>query len=135
MPAAGREAVCGKLVGDGGMPVKDATIFKTPTVDDPALAEAVRRLVAAYQPERIYLFGSVARGDADPDSDYDLLLVVKDDAPPERRRSRLAYEALHGTGTAADVLVCTRSYFDDRRSLKASLPGTVLREGRLLHAA
>jgi predicted nucleotidyltransferase len=117
------------------MPVRGATIFKTPTVDDPALSEAVRRLVTAYQPERIYLFGSVARGDAGPDSDYDLLVVVPDDAPPERRRSRLAYEALHGTGTAADVLVCTRSYFEDRRSLKASLPGTVLREGRLLHAA
>ncbi len=117
------------------MPVKDAIILKTPAADDPALAEAVRRLVAAYQPERIYLFGSVARGDADQDSDYDLLVVVPDDAPPERRRSRIAYEALRGTGTAADVLVCTRSYFEDRRSLKASLPGTVLREGRLLHAA
>ena len=116
------------------MPVRGATIFKTPTVDDPALSEAVRRLVAAYQPERIYLFGSVARGDADPDSDYDLLVVVPDGAPPERRRSRLAYEALHGTGTAADVLVCTRSYFQDRRSLKASLPGSVLREGRVLYS-
>jgi predicted nucleotidyltransferase len=117
------------------MPVNGTTTFKTPTVNDSALAEAVRRLVAAYQPERIYLFGSVARGDADEHSDYDLLVVVPDDAPLEHRRSRLAYEALHGTGTAADVLVCTRSYFDDRRSLKASLPGTVLREGRLLHAS
>ena len=117
------------------MPAKDAAIFKTPTVDDPALADAVRRLVAAFQPERIYLFGSVARGDADQDSDYDLLIVVPDDAPAQRRRSRLAYEALRGTGTAADALVCTRSYFEDRRSLQASLPGTVLREGRLLHVA
>lgn len=110
-------------------------VFKVPAADDPALAEAVRRLVAAYQPERVYLFGSAARGDAGPDSDYDLLVVVPDDAPPERRLSRLAYQALRGTGTAADVLVCTRSYFDDRRLLKASLPGTVLREGRLVHAA
>jgi len=117
------------------MAVENATNFKTPTVDDPALAEAVRRLVAAYQPERVYLFGSVARGDAGPDSDYDLLVVVPDDAAPKRRRSRLAYEALHGTGAAADVLVCTMSYFEDRRSLKASLPGTVLREGQLLHGA
>jgi len=62
-------------------------VFKMPVADDPALAEAVRRLVAAYQPERIYLFGSVARGDADPDSDYDSLLVVPDDALMERRRA------------------------------------------------
>ena len=117
------------------MAVEHPSVFKTPAAEDPALAEVVRRLVQAYQPERVYLFGSVARGDAGPDSDYDLLLVVPDDAAPERRRSRLAYEALHGTGTAADVLVCTSSYFEDRRSLKASLPGTVLREGRLLHGA
>ncbi len=56
--------------------------------DPSPLAEAVRRLVKAYRPERIYLFGSVARGDPGPDSDYDLLVVVPDDAPPERRRSR-----------------------------------------------
>lgn len=99
------------------------------------LAEIVRRLIEAYRPERIYLFGSKARGDAGPDSDYDLMLIVEDDAPPQRRRSRLAYEVLRGTGTAADVLVCTRSWFDARLHLRASFPSTIVREGRLLHAA
>lgn len=102
---------------------------------DPVLAEIVRRLVEAYQPERIYLFGSKARGDAGPDSDYDLLVMVPDNAPCERKRSRLAYEVLWGTGTAADVVVVTHSYFEARRHLAASLPRTILREGRLLHAA
>lgn len=102
---------------------------------DPALSGVVRRLVDAYRPERVYLFGSVARGEAGPDSDYDLLLVVPDDSPPERRRSRLAYEVLWGTGVAADVLVWTASRFESRKHLPASLPATVLREGKLLHAA
>ena len=101
---------------------------------DPRLAEVVR-LVAAYEPLRIYLFGSVARGEARPDCDYDLMLIVSDDAPPERRRSRLAYEALRGTGIAADVLVSTLSRFEQRAREVASLPATVLREGKLLHAA
>jgi len=102
---------------------------------DPRLALVVQRLVTAYQPESIYLFGSVARGDADTDSDYDLLIVVPDDAAPDRRQSRLAYQVLRGTGTAVDALVCTHSWFFARTRLRASLPGTVLREGRLLHAA
>ena len=102
---------------------------------DPVLAEIVRRLREAYRPERIYLFGSKARGDAGPDSDYDLLVVVPDDAPRERQTSRLAYEVLWGTGTAADVLVWPRGRFDSRVHLKASLPATVEREGKLLHAA
>jgi predicted nucleotidyltransferase len=102
---------------------------------DPTLQELVRRLVEAYQPQRIYLFGSKARGDENADSDYDLLLVVADDAPAERQRSRLAYQALRGTGIAADVLVWTQSRFDRRSRVVASLPATVLREGKLIHTA
>jgi predicted nucleotidyltransferase len=97
--------------------------------------ETVRRLVAAYRPERIYLFGSHARGESGPDSDLDFLVIIPDDAPPERRRSRLAYEALRGTGIAADVLVWPRSYFESRRMVPASLSATVAKEGRLLHVA
>ena len=104
-------------------------------LQDAALAEIVRRLVEAYKPERIYLFGSKARGDAGLDSDYDLMVVVPEDAPPERRRSRLAYEVLWGTGTAADVLVWTRQKFEDRLHVRASLPATVMREGRVVYAA
>ena len=100
---------------------------------DPRLAEIVRRLVDAYQPERIYLFGSHARGEAGPDSDYDLMVIVADDAAEARRQSRLAYEVLWGTGAAADVLVWTREAFEQRLHLRASLPSAVLSEGRLLY--
>lgn len=106
-----------------------------PRAEVAALAGIVKRLVGAYEPERIYLFGSRARGDAGPSSDFDLLVVVPDSAPPERQRSRLAYEALRRTGTSADVLVLTRTDFEGRLHLAASLPATVAREGRLLHVA
>ncbi len=102
---------------------------------DPKLQEIVSRLVRAYAPERIYLFGSAARGTPGPDSDYDLLVIVPDDAAPERRRSRLAYEVLRGTGVAADVLVFSRDYFERRRHVVASLPATVERDGKLVHVA
>ncbi len=100
-----------------------------------SLVGIAERLVDAYQPERMYLFGSKARGDAGPDSDFDLLVVVPDTAAEDRKQSRLAYERLWGTGTAADVLVWTRERFESRTCLRASLPGTILREGRLLYAA
>jgi predicted nucleotidyltransferase len=104
-------------------------------MSDPTLAELLRRLVPAYQPERVYLFGSRARGEAGPDSDYDLLLVVPDDASQERRRARLAYQVLRGTGVAADVVVWTRRDFEERLGVVTSLPATVAREGRLLLVA
>lgn len=115
---------------DSGTP-KDAC----QPLDDPGLAEIVARLVRAYRPERIYLFGSRARGEEVPDSDYDLAVIVADSTPPERRRSRLAYQTLRGTGTAADVLVWTSAYFTSRARLVASLPAIVAREGVLLYGS
>ena len=102
---------------------------------DARLRLVVERLVEAYEPERIYLFGSVARGDAGPDSDYDLMVIVSDDASPDHLATGLAHRALRGTGIAADVIVWTRGRFDRRAHVVASLPATVLREGRLVHAA
>ena len=107
----------------------DAAVF------DAKLAEILRRLLSVYQPERIYLFGSMARGNAGPDSDYDLLVVVADNAARERQDSDLAYRALRGTGIAADVIVWTHSAFERRKHVVTSLPATVLREGKLIHAA
>jgi uncharacterized protein len=101
----------------------------------PLLDEIARRLAATYSADRIYLFGSAARGDAGPDSDYDLLVVVADDTPPELQRGRAGHEALADLGVAVDVIVRTESHFNARAHLMASLPGTVLREGVLVHAA
>ena len=103
--------------------------------NDPVLSEIVRRLVEAFEPERIYLFGSKARLDETEDSDYDLMVVVSDAAPPEKRQSRLAYQVLRGTRVAVDVLIWARQSFESRLHIKSSLPATVIREGVLLYAA
>ena len=102
---------------------------------DPILTEIVRRLVEALRPERIYLFGSRARGDAGADSDYDLMVVVPHLTELAYRLAQRAYSELWGLSTAADILVWSCDAFDGRLHLKASLPATVLREGTLLHAA
>ena len=112
-----------------------ATTLGLPGLGDPILTEIVRRLVEACQPERIYLFGSMARGERDADSDYDLMVIVADDAPGDRQRSRVAYQVLRGTGTAADVLVWPKSSFERRLHVVASLPATIAREGILLYAS
>ena len=103
--------------------------------NDPVLAEIVRRLVAAFQPERIYLFGSMARGDAGPDSDYDLMVVVPVSDLAPHRRDVLAFRALCGVGAAKDVVVYTREEFESRSRAASSLAAVVLHEGRLLYAA
>lgn len=43
---------------------------------DPIVSEAVATLVAGFDPLRVLVFGSHARGTAGPDSDLDLLVLV-----------------------------------------------------------
>jgi hypothetical protein len=65
----------------------DVLVRHRPQIDDPKeLERVVRRLVEAFDPVAVYLFGSRARGDAGEDSDYDLMLVLADDN--QRVRSR-----------------------------------------------
>ncbi len=102
---------------------------------DSVVENIVRRLVSALSPERIYLFGSQARGDAGLDSDYDFLVVVRTSPLPRYRRDQAAFEALLGVGVAKDVLVLTHDEFERQRTVVCSLPATVEREGMLLYAA
>lgn len=101
-----------------------------------AIAEITRRLVEVCEPVCIYLFGSVARGDDGPDSDLDLLVVLPDDAPDEIFRSGKLVRALWGIHHAADVIPWRQTDFEGRAAfVAASLPATVVREGKLLHDA
>jgi predicted nucleotidyltransferase len=103
---------------------------------DPALAAIVRRVVELYRPERVYLFGSKARGDGGPDSDYDVMVVVPDEADAERLQSRRFHEQPWDLERSADVVVIKRSSFEGRAAhVVTSLPATVIREGKLLYAA
>ena len=104
-------------------------------VADPLLAEAVRRLVDAFQPEQIYLFGSRARGDSREDSDYDFMVIVSDSDLPPHLRAQHAHLALRDVRVATDLLVWTRPEFDRFFPVPGSLAATILREGRLLYDA
>ncbi len=108
---------------------------ETVMAEDRTLLEIVRRLVDAFRPELIYLYGSRARGEAGPDSDYDLMMVLAGSDLPRYRRDQQAFRALSGLGAPKEVIVLTRAEFEAGQKVVCSLPSTVLREGRLLYAA
>jgi predicted nucleotidyltransferase len=100
--------------------------------DDPILQEIVRRIVAAVDPDKIILFGSRARGDAKPDSDYDILILAPSELP-RWKRPLPARLALAGLGVAKDIVWWTAQEAEDWRNVNSHFITTALREGRVLH--
>lgn len=97
------------------------------------LREAVERLVAALAPEEVWLFGSWARGEAGPDSDVDLLVVVPYEGDPKELALR-GYMALRGRGFPLDLLVYPRALVEQRLGEGSLLLREIFREGRCLYA-
>jgi predicted nucleotidyltransferase len=98
-----------------------------------ALDRALARIVAVMRPEAIYLFGSRARGDARDDSDYDLLVVVPDDAPEVRRSLATTARVPRDPGVPLDIVPCRRSVFERKRHHIGTLSYLAAHEGRLVY--
>src|SRR5437867_5862601 len=101
-------------------------------VDQEVLAEIVRRLVEAVDPDRIILFGSRARGNFRPDSDVDLLLI-KPSAAPAHRRVIPAYQAMVGLLVPTDILWRTPEEIEEWSQVPSHFTTRALREGRVLY--
>jgi predicted nucleotidyltransferase len=91
-----------------------------------------RRIVRRFRPDRIVLFGSQARGDARPDSDVDLLVVLPGNA--HRRHAEAAiYASLVGIPLGTDVVVVHPEDIGRGADLVGTIVGPILREGRTVY--
>jgi len=86
--------------------------------------ELLDPVVAFFRPQRVILFGSAARGEAGPDSDIDLLVVLDDDVPAEMVTLKAGHRARLPYRQPADVIPCRESTF--RR--KSRIAGTLAYE-------
>lgn len=96
---------------------------------DPYLDEIVA-ILKSYDPERIILFGSRARGEADEHSDYDLMVIKRTDRPfLDRLCDMVPY--LRQITRPADILVYTPEEF--ARMAETGLGWVVRQEGVTLY--
>jgi predicted nucleotidyltransferase len=103
------------------------------TLDKNLLETATQRLVAEFQPEQVWLYGSHAWGSPHDDSDVDLLVVVSDSDETPIHRSQRAHRCLRGLRMPKDVLVETRQEVDRVKALQTSLENVILSHGRRLY--
>jgi predicted nucleotidyltransferase len=93
---------------------------------------AIRRLVKRFNPERIILFGSQARGTADDRSDADFLVITELTA--KRRVLMLEMDrALRGIGFARDIVVLTPEEFERDREIPGTIARPASKEGKILY--
>lgn len=101
-------------------------------ISEAVIKKAIDRLVEAAKPQKIYLFGSYARGDARKQSDLDFLVVEQ--ALKSRRKEMVRlHDAIRSMRIPVDILVTSESTFNEW----SDVPGTVMyrakTEGRLCY--
>jgi len=93
---------------------------------------AIRRLVERFNPERIILFGSQARGTADDRSDADFLVITELTA--KRRVMMLEMDrALRGLGFARDIVILTPEEYERDREIPGTIARPASKEGKRLY--
>jgi predicted nucleotidyltransferase len=93
----------------------------------------VRRIVAQFHPERVILFGSQARGEAGPDSDVDLLVVMPVKGVKRRKQVEIRV-ALHDIPIPKDIIVTTPEDFEWRKEIPGTIEYPAVKEGKVLYA-
>ena len=96
------------------------------------LNEVAKQLVEAFDPQRIILFGSHACGQASPDSDVDLLIVMESDERPAARASRVS-RLLRPRPFPMDLLVRTPREIKRRLEMEDQFIREILENGRVLY--
>ncbi|MDP6439639.1 MAG: nucleotidyltransferase domain-containing protein [Candidatus Brocadiia bacterium] len=96
------------------------------------LDEIVTCIREAVHPVRIILFGSRARGESGPQSDFDILIVAPSSLP-RWKRAVPVYRLLAGLGAPKDVVWWTPEEVEEWRGVRSHFISTVLREGRVLY--
>ena len=97
------------------------------------ITRMVRRIVRQFHPERVILFGSHARGEAGPDSDVDLLIVMPVQGSRRERQVDIRV-ALHDIPVPKDIIVTSPEDFAWRKDIVGTIEYPAVREGKVLYA-
>ncbi|MBZ9983955.1 MULTISPECIES: nucleotidyltransferase domain-containing protein [unclassified Mesorhizobium] len=83
-------------------------------------------------PDSIWLFGSRARGDNRPDSDWDILVALPDDARPELLDPLIGWTIQHEIGIPATILSTTSGALAASWDSRNTIAYDIARDGRRL---
>lgn len=91
------------------------------TISLEPISKLLELIVPAFHPTAIWLFGSRARGEAGPRSDWDLLVLVPDLEPVDVDDVRVPWRLVKQAHVPADVILCRASEFEEARNTPNTL--------------
>jgi predicted nucleotidyltransferase len=97
------------------------------------IARMVARIVKKFRPQHVILFGSHARGEAGPDSDVDLLVVMDFEGTAFDKGLEIMV-ALHDILVPKDIIVTSPKDFAWRKEVVGTIEWPAAREGKVLYA-
>ena len=101
-------------------------------ISERKIKQIIEKLIETAKPQKIYLFGSYARGDAREKSDLDFLIVERKLKSQRKEMVRL-HDAIRSMRIPVDILVTGESHFNEW----SEIPGTVIHraitEGKLCY--
>ena len=96
------------------------------------MIQATKRLVDQFQPLKVILFGSQARGTANEQSDVDFLVICR--VTGKKRLLATAMDrALRGFGFARDIIIMTPEEFERDRHIPGTIAKPASQEGMVLY--
>ncbi len=96
-----------------------------------AIDDVVRQIVEKFQPQKIILFGSYARGNPRPESDVDLLVIMNTRLKPVRQEIEICQRIDYEFGL--DLLVYTPEVLTRRIELGDSFLREIIRDGKVVY--
>ena len=101
-------------------------------IDSTKINDIVDRIAIRFDPDKIILFGSYASGNPNNDSDLDLL-VIKDTDLPRHKRSFDIQKSLIGSMIPMDILVYTKSEYEQEKDEKSSFLYSAIKTSKVLY--
>lgn len=98
------------------------------------MPSVVERVVERFDPLKVVLFGSLARGETDYDSDVDLLVVFENVEWEDKRKVAVEIDrSLSGIPVPVDIIVTDVDEIARRGHIVGTILRPALREGLVVH--